>query len=317
MEMEIGPVRKSVDIVNGFYETMMKSYAKHTLTHSELEGEINSENIYLFPIFQNDKMVATGSLFVEKLDLENVPYYGSVHRITVDPKFRGLGLGTVVNKNALRYAAQIGCKQIYCSVLVNTEGIGGGNNPNLSELNICINKLSYKPTGYRLVDLPDFSRVDDLQFTSTAVLWKQIDEEDKSHSYEIGLQELISYYNNPNNFELLDASDGKLQIYPPKKTGATLASGTNIDDFRGTKYLPSYFLPFYGNSLETIYFGFKYDKIRTRASEGNNIADINYTLLSNQLNNNLLINLLEKIQERITQRTEIVYSDPKIKENNI
>lgn len=315
--MEIVPAKKNVGIVSEFYETMMKSYAKHTLTYSELEGEINSENIHLFPIFQNNRMIATGSLLVEKLDFESAPYYGSVHRITVDPEFRGLGFGTAVNKNALEYAAQIGCKQIYCSVLINTEGIGGGNDPNLSELNICTNKLSYKPTGYRLVDLPDFSRVDDLQFTSTAVLWRQIDGEDKSQVYEVGMQTLVNYYDNSNNFDVLDVLESNLHIYPPKKTGATLASSTNIDDFIGTEYLPSYFLPYYSENLKTVYFGFRYDRILTRTSSGSNVADINYALLSNQLNNNLLINLLEKIQERIIQRTEIIYGDPKIKENNI
>lgn len=316
--MEIMPTDKTDEIVKEFYDTMMLSYAKHTFSYNEIRKEISSENVILLPIFYQGKIVATSSFFIEKVDSKNNPYYGSVHRVTVDPNFRGLGFGTMANNNVLTYATQIGCNQIYCSVLLNIEGMGGGNKPNLAELNICINKLSYKPTGYRLVDLPDFSRVEDLQFTSTAVLWKPIGKEVEKNVYEKGLQELINYYNNPHNFEILSKDqDNELQIYPPKKTGATLASSANINDFIGTRFLPSYFLPFYGDSLKTVYFGFKYDKIRTRASEGNNIADINYQLLANQINNNLLVDLLVKIQERIVQNFETIYCDPKIKENNI
>lgn len=315
--MEIMPTVKTEEIVKEFYDTMMCSYAKHTLNYAELRQEINNDNVRLLPISYEGKVIATSSLFIDKFDPNGNPYYGSVHRLTVNPKFRGRDLGILANKNVLEYAKQIGCKQVHCGVLINIEDMGGGNNPNLAELNICLNKFSYKPTGFRLVDLPDFSRVDDLQFTSTAVLWKQIGGEDKSHAYELDLQNLMNYYNNSNNFKILDVSRSKLHIYPPKKTGAILASSTNIDDFKGSEYLPSYFLPFYSDNLETVYFGFKYKKIMTRASQGPNVADINYQLLTNELNNVLLIKLLIQIQERIVQRSNIAYSDPIVKKNNI
>jgi len=314
---EFLPIEKGVAIFDQFYETMLRSFAKHYLNHDELVTELNKDNVKLLPIFVNDKLIATCTLCIEKLDHSNLPYYASVHRVTVDPEFRGLGYGYLANKRALEYASEIGCKHIYCSVVANFEGKGGGNNPNLRELSICTNKLGYKPTGFRFVDLPDFGRLEDKQYTSTIVVWRNTNNEEEDN-YSINLNELFDYYSNTENFDILDKNSDKLvTMLPPKKTGAEVAFSPHIECFSHSNFLPTYFLPGYGDGEETIFFGFRYHKILTRVADGQNIADLNYENLGRYINDGRLLNLAEIIQKRIIERSDIVYSDPIIKINNL
>lgn len=314
--VEITPARKDTVIFDQYYETILLSFAKHYLNHDELSTELNKDNIQLLPIFVDGRLIATCTLCIEKYNSET-PYYASVHRVTVDPEFRGFGYGYLANKNAFEYAKQIGCKQIYCSVVTNVEGKGGGNNPNLRELNICINKLGYKPTGFRFVDLPDFSRIEDKQYTSTIVVWRDIDDEKESH-YDYSLAKLFDYYNDSKNFVISGKKPDKLlTMLSPKKTGAEVAISPHIEHFSHSNFLPTYFLPRYGENGETIFFGFKYYKILTRVASGTNIADINYEELGKCVYNRKLLNLAKSIQRRIVERSEITYSDPSVKIKNI
>lgn len=314
--MELYVSEKSNTLFNQFYNVILRSFAKHYLNHDELVAELKRDNIKLLPTFVKNRLVATCSLCIEK-EKYGSPYYASVHRLTVDPEFRGLGYGYLTNKKAFKYAKEIGCKHIYCSVVANVEGKGGGNKPNLRELDICINKLKYKPTGYRFVDLPDFGRIEDKQYTSTIVVWRNINDKEKT-DYSYNLNKLFDYYNNSKNFKIFKQNPDKfLTLLSPKKTGAEIACSSNIEHFSHSNFLPTYFLPKYGDNKETVFFGFRYHKILTRTASGTNIADFNYEELKKYIKDDSLLNLAKIIQKRIASRSEIIYSDSIIKTRNL
>lgn len=314
--VEFHASEKNDAVFDQYYNAILRSFAKHYLNHDELVAELKRDNIKLLPTFINDRLIAACSLCIEK-EKYGSPYYASIHRLTVDPEFRGLGYGYLTNKKAFEYAKEIGCKHIYCSVVANVEGKSGGNKPNLRELDICINKLKYKPTGYRFVDLPDFGRIEDKQYTSTIVVWRNINDKEKT-DYSYNLNKLFDYYNSSKNFKIFKQNPDKfLTLLSPKKTGAEIACSSSIEHFSHSNFLPTYFLPKYGDNKETIFFGFRYHKILTRTASGINISDFNYKELSKYLKNDGLLNLAKIIQKRITERSEIVYSDPIIKIRNL
>lgn len=316
---KITPIKKTSSVVSDFYKTMMKSYVKHTLNYKELMQESSNINVTLLPYLYKGRMVATCSFFIDKTNPNGKPFYGSIHRISVLPSLRGNGLGTQVNKTALKYAKQINCQYVYSSAVINVEGAGGGNNPNLGELKICINKLDYMLTGFRLVDLPDFGRFADKQHTSTAVVWKPLNKHVNMTDYNIATKKLVSYYNNTKHFGMIRnwKKNSDLSEIKGKRPGVSIGISTEIEDFSGTPYLPTYFLPFYGPNKETVYFGYKYKIVLTRVSRGWNIADLNYPLLKRVIKNAEYINLSRDIQKQIIKRARIIYSNPIIKKKNI
>ena len=311
---------KSIKIISDFYKTMMKSYTKHTLNYKKFSDEAAKDNTSLLPIICKGNIQATCALIVDKTNSEGKPYYASVHRVTVLPKLRGKGLGTRANANALKYAKQVGCRFIHCSAVINVERtLGGGNRPNLRELKICVNKLGYLVTGFRLTDLPDFSRTVDRQYTSTAVLWRPLSKRVKIKSYFLAKSKLISYYKGPDNFKVSPDWRGNCGLHEEngKRPGIARATSNKIENFANTPYLPSFFLPFYGPKNETIYFGYKYETVLTRASNGWNIADLNYSLLEKCISDNDFIDFSKKVQKHIIKQALISYSNPAVKKNNI
>lgn len=318
--MKIIPARKSALVITDFYRVMMKSYTKHTLNFKMFQKEVSSREVSLVPIIYKGKIQATCSLAVDKTNPDGKPYYASVHKVTVLPELRSKGLGIQANANALKYARQIGCHFIHCSAVINVEQArGGGNQPNLRELAICVNKLNYLLTGFRLADLPDFSRSVDRQYTSTVVLWRPIKKMTKMRSYFLAKKKLITYYKNLNNFKISInwRKNSKLYEESGKRPGIVRAGSSKIEDFANTPYLPSFFLPFYGPKKETMYFGYNYKTILTRASKGWNLADINYYSLSKVISDNDFVSLSKVIQKHIVKRALIKYSSPSVKKNNI
>lgn len=318
--MERPPSVSESEIIEEFYRVITLSYAKHTLNFSEFKKEAFRDDVYMIPIFKEGHVVTTGSLFIDKKNEDNRPYYGSIHRIAVHPKFRGKRLGVKVNQMTLDYAQKLGCEHVYCSAVLNVEGSeGGGNSPNLAQLNICLSKFGYQITGLRLVDLPDFGRKNDLQYTSTAVLWKPLKDINESKQIcRVAKEKLFFYYQEQSNFEIYKNLEykNKLKVITTKKTGAKLAASSKLEDFSHTSYLPSYFLPFYGQNKEVVYFGFHYKKVLTRTSDGPNVADLDYRLLRSFITDEWL-DFSKKVQEQIVSRTKVIYSDPFIKENNL
>jgi hypothetical protein len=76
-----------------------------------------------------------------------------------------------------------------------------------------------------------------------------------------------------------------------------------------------YFLPNFDLDRKNVYFGFNYKIILTRAYKGDNIADLNYELLSHILDKEW-ISLVKKIQKQIVLNFDIHYSKKFIKESN-
>lgn len=309
--MKIIEIQKNPKKIREFYKTMMLSYAKHTLSFKEFQEEVKNESVHLLTISINNKIVATCSFFVEKVDSNNRPYYGSIHRVTVDPKFRGQGLGIEINKIALDFGKQLGCKYVYCSALINVKGLKTGGLPNLGQLNICINKLGYVPVGFRLLDLPDFDNKKDKQFTSTVVLWKPLGIIKDNKNYILAKENLFLAYNSkPRSKLIINRKIIKPYIISYKKTGAKLVGLGNIHCFEGTDLLPSYFLPFYGKRHDTVYFAFKYGTVLTDAKKNNsNITGVSYKLLRSIISDSEWIDLLKNIQKGIIQNSSIQYAE--------
>jgi len=313
LRFQVEELNKNESSIKEFYGVMTSSYAKHTLDLPSFLAEAKKENIKLFVIKDKGMIISTLSLVIENND-----FYTSIHRVSTLGEYRNMGLATKMYKHAMTYSQKLGRKYIFCSAVINVEGKGGGNLPNLANLHINLYKLGYLPTGFRLLDLPDFGRIKDIQQTSTCVVWKPLINKYDYSKYLDSVEKLINFYKENNKMKIVANNKNikKLNIIKYcEKTGVNLASSTNINNFVNSGYLPMYFLPNFESDRRNVYFGFNYKIILTRAYKGDNIADLNYKLLGHIIDKKWIW-LVKKIQKQIALNFDIHYSKNFIKELN-
>ena len=312
-------------------------YPNYPLDADGIRNFISSPNVKTVCVkSEQNKIVGVGFLEIET----ESNGYGSITGVAVLPNQRKKGLGVLINDRLIKLAQSSGLRFLQSDPVLNFEGLtsetdeiieGGGNTPNLRNLKITLTKNGFLMTGFSLGGFQDISRKlgkEGEQDTSVVRSVRAIDLSeirDFNEKYRNATTELQKYWDTDPSIPA-DYTQGNLQdenIRPSNNNRIKIATSTSIEDFQGTSFLPTYFLPCYTKENETIYVGVYYEQgIRTRTSRGQedeNIFDLDGDAIGSILGDPNKSKLLTQMIEGITLNYEnrIHYSDPSIKAKNL
>lgn len=101
------------DYYKGYLELLNQlTFTNLGTSYLDFLNQLTLVNTEIFVIEMDDKIVATGSILIEKKFIRNFKSVGHIEDIVVDEKYRGNGLGKQIINYLTQYAKDNNCYKI-------------------------------------------------------------------------------------------------------------------------------------------------------------------------------------------------------------
>jgi hypothetical protein len=261
--------------ISRMYFIIKAIYAQHPISSEESLGEfLNSGNVQVAIARKRGEIVGLGLL-----ELEDNPIYSSITGVAALPEYRG-GVGKSINNKLLEMSLQGGRTIIQTDPVLNHNTFDMQVNhpdyqPNLANL-VISTKMGAVTTGFDIMRY--ISLTEDDMYSRPATVSRMVINSNNCEGVDSELksakQKLLNYLKEgvilPNQY----TTSKKLKIEQKdrgdKYGSVEIARAENIEDFRGTSFIPCYFLPKYCANGETCYFGIYYSSVPIQKPENGN-----------------------------------------------
>ena len=95
------------------YIDLLNQLSKTNFTYNQFKKFIdNSDNLHIKVIEINNKIIATGTLVVEKKLIHDISLAGHIEDIIIDKEYRGKGYGMKIIKHLVHLSEELGCYKV-------------------------------------------------------------------------------------------------------------------------------------------------------------------------------------------------------------